>query len=73
MPQSDQHNNHVDDDEDDLDAYIADRDQREPGFAALVEEKRRLRQTADARGETAHVGAGDEETAEESAAPNTRP
>lgn len=72
MTQSDQHNHHVDD-EDDLDAYIADRDQREPGFAALVEEKRRLGQAADAHGETADVGAGGEETVEESATPNARP
>lgn len=72
----DQYENDINmvDDVDDLDAYIAERDKREPGFAALVEEKLRLRQAARARGEDPNAMPMEEQEAEEQpATPNAKP
>jgi hypothetical protein len=59
--------------EDELDAYIAERDKREPGFAALMEEKLRQQRAARARGEDPDAAAWAETDAESEEQPDATP
>lgn len=62
-------------DVDDLDAYIAERDKQEPGFAALVEAAWQRRRAARARGEDPNVEPEEDKadkTDEQPAAPHTK-
>ncbi|HEX5549137.1 MAG TPA: hypothetical protein VFX24_17150 [Ktedonobacterales bacterium] len=59
-------------DMDDLDAYIAERDKREPGFAALVEAALQRRREARARGEDPNAEP-DEDEANKSVVQPTAP
>jgi len=71
MPAHDENNNLMDD----LDTYISERDQREPGFAALVDEKLRHRRAARAHAEAPEAAAREDETEEQPASsiPNIKP
>lgn len=71
---NDNNDNHTIENVDDLDAYIAERDKREPGFAAQVEEKLRQRREARARGKGPDAAAWEEsDTSEQPATPNAKP
>lgn len=61
----DKNDKNMTDDADDLDAYIAERDKREPGFAALVEAALQRRREARARDEDPNDAFLDEEETEE--------
>lgn len=68
-------NNDTVEDMDDLDAYIAARDQQEPGFAALVEAALQRRREARARGEDPNAEPEEDEadkTEEQSTASHTK-
>ena len=68
-------NNDPVEDMDDLDAYIAERDKREPGFAALVEAALQRRREARARGEDPNAEPEEDEadkTEEQPTAPHTK-